>query len=116
MSYAYNTFDAWLRGHELASSLDDAGELRDGTSQGFFASQYSAWLTDLLSFYADAIRARYDLASDVTFGIAINQNDPSGLPIISGLTATQIDELFNDTSDFIWTSGSPKHLVLHERF
>ena len=40
MTYAYNTFGAWLRGLGLGASLDETGELRDGTSQGFFASQY----------------------------------------------------------------------------
>ena len=42
MTYAYNTFDAWLRGHGFASTLDETGELRDGTAQAFFASQYTA--------------------------------------------------------------------------
>jgi hypothetical protein len=32
----------------------------------------------------------------------LNQNDPAGLPIISGLTAAQIGQLFSDTSDFAW--------------
>src|SRR3954465_7911483 len=127
MTYAYNTFDAWLRGHGFASSLDatgdlrdgtahgfastldGTGELRDGTSQGFFSSQYTAWLADLLAFYAGALRARYELSPDQQFSITLNQNDPTGLPIISGLTAAQIAELFSDTNDFVWTSGSAKH-------
>jgi hypothetical protein len=49
MAYAYDTFDAWLRGHGFATSLDETGELRDGTAQSFFASQYTAWLTHLLA-------------------------------------------------------------------
>src|SRR3954454_4051633 len=116
MTYAYNTFDAWLRGHGFASSLDGTGELRDGTSQGFFSSQYTAWLADLLAFYAGALRGRYELSPDQQFSITLNQNDPTGLPIISGLTAAQIAELFSDTNDFVWTSGSAKHPVLHERY
>ena len=41
MTYAYNTFDAWLRGHSPGANLEDTGELWDRTSQCFFASQYS---------------------------------------------------------------------------
>src|SRR6188472_2255977 len=111
MTYAYNTFDAWLSGHGFASSLDATGELRDGTAQGFFASQYTAWLTDLLAFYAQAIRAKYELPPDQQFLVSLNQNDPSGLPIISGLTTAQIGELFSDTSDFTWSGGKgPLHI------
>lgn len=102
MTYAYDTFDGWLRGHGFASSLDQTGELRDGTSQGFFASQYTAWLNDLLAFYADVLRARFHLPPDQQFSITLKQNDPTGLPVISGLTAAQIAELFGDTSDFAW--------------
>jgi VCBS repeat-containing protein len=102
MTYAYDTFDAWLRGHGFADSLDATGELRDGTAQGFFASQYTAWLTDLLAFHAQALRARYDLPPDQQFSITLNQNDPTGLPIVSGLTAAQTAGLFGDTSDFAW--------------
>ena len=105
MAYAYNTFEAWLQGHGLGSSLDGTGELKDGTSQAFFSSQYAAWLNDLLDHYAEAIRTAYGLAPDYQFAFTFNPNDPTGLPAISGLTAAQVDQLFGDTSDFSWTSG-----------
>ncbi len=115
MAYAYNTFEAWLQGHGLGSSLDGTGELKDGTSQAFFSSQYAAWLNDLINHYADAIRTTYGLAPDYQFTFALSQNDPAGLPAISGLTAAQVDQLFGDTSDFSWTSGG-KILVTHTRY
>ena len=76
MAYAYNTFEAWLQGHGLGSSLDGTGELKDGTSQAFFSSQYAAWLNDLINHYADAIRTTYGLAPDYQFAFALNPNDP----------------------------------------
>ena len=115
MAYAYNTFEAWLQGQGLGSSLDGTGELKDGTSQAFFSSQYAAWLNDLLDYYAEAIRTAYGLAPDYQFAFAFNPNDPTGLPTISGLTAAQVDQLFGDTSDFSWTSGKV-NLVTHTRY
>jgi hypothetical protein len=57
MTYAYNTFEAWLQVHGFGSYLDNTGELKDGTSQNFVSSKYTAWLTELVDNYADAIRA-----------------------------------------------------------
>src|SRR5262245_23409744 len=116
MAYAYNTFDAWLQARGFGSYLDGDGELKDGTSQTFFSSQYTAWLNDLIGHYADAIRSRYGLAPDTQLYVTISQNDPSGVPTISGLTQAQAHELFGDTSDFSWTSGSVNHLIFHERY
>jgi VCBS repeat-containing protein len=116
MAYAYNTFDAWLVGHGFADYLDGTGELKDGTSQSFFSSQYTAWLNDLLAFYAEPIRSRYGLAPNTQLLATSNQNDPSGLPSVSGLTQAQVDQLFDDSSDFVWTSGTAKHLVFHTRY
>jgi VCBS repeat-containing protein len=116
MAYAFNTFDAWLQAKGFGSYLDGDGELKDGTSQAFFSAQYAAWLNDLIAYYADAIRIRYALASDTLLEATVNQNDTSGLPAITGLTAAQVDQLFDDTSDFSWTSGSARHLIFHERY
>jgi VCBS repeat-containing protein len=116
MAYAFNTFDAWLRAKGFGNALDSDSELKDGTAQGFFSTQYTAWLNELIANYADAIRIHYGLASDTLLQVTVNPSDTSGLPTISGLTRAQVDELFNDTSDFTWTSGSARHLVLHERF
>src|SRR5262245_6482983 len=116
MAYAYNSFDAWLVGHGFADHLDGTGELKDGTSQSFFSSQYTAWLNDLLAFYAEPIRSQYGLPPDAQLQATFNQNDPSGLPTISGVTQAQVDQLFGDTSDFVWTSGSVKLPVFHTRY
>ena len=77
MAYAYNTFEAWLQGHGLGSSLDGTGELQDDTSQAFFSAQYAAWLNDVINHYADVIRTTYGLAPDyqLTFALKIISAD-----------------------------------------
>ncbi|HLQ79020.1 MAG TPA: Ig-like domain-containing protein, partial [Terriglobia bacterium] len=114
MTYPYNTFEAWLQAHGLGSYLDGDGELKDGTSQGFFSSQYTGWLADLINYYGEAIRNQYGLPADCQFLVSINQSDPNGLPVISGLTQAQVDDLFDDTSAFSWTSGSKP--AIHTRY
>ncbi|WP_186766728.1 hypothetical protein [Puniceibacterium confluentis] len=116
MTTTYNSFADWLIGKGFGSYLDAEGELANGTSQGFFSSQYSAWLGHVIEAYAADIRTYFGLAANHQISLAsINQNDPSGLPIINGLTASQVDFLFNDTSNFTWQSGIKKP-VTHERF
>jgi VCBS repeat-containing protein len=115
MAYAYNTFDAWLEAQGFSSYLNSDGELKDGTSQSFFSSQYSAWLNALIAFYGNAIRARYGLPPDTQLLVAFDSSEPSALPTISGLTQGQVDELFDDASDFTWTSGKTTKPIVHER-
>ncbi len=45
---AYNTFADWLSCEGLGDYLDSSAELKDGTSQGFSVSEYSAWLSPVL--------------------------------------------------------------------
>ena len=47
--------------------------------------------------------------------VSINQNNPSGLPIIRGLTPAQVDYFFNGTSDFTWQTCGRKP-VTHTRY
>jgi hypothetical protein len=116
MIYSYNTFDGWLQARGFGSSLDADGQLKDGTSQSFFSSQYSAWLNDLIAFYADAIRSKYGLPPDTRLLVSFDASKPSGLPVISGLTQGQVDELFDGTNDFSWASSNSARPIVHERY
>jgi VCBS repeat-containing protein len=60
--------------------------------------------------------APYGLAADYPLLVSTNQNEVSGLPTISGLTSVQVDELFGDVSNFIWTSGNANKTVSNTRY
>ena len=67
MAYAYDTFDAWLRGHGFATSLDETGELRDGTAQSFLRLTIHSMADRPARVLRRRDAARYDLPSDQQF-------------------------------------------------
>lgn len=95
------SFTGWLIANNLGSYVDANGELKDGTSQSFFSSQYTAWLSHLVE--------KYDIGSDTDgdgkISIGLNQNDPNGTPIIEGLTQEGLSDIFADRESFAWTQG-----------
>ena len=86
---------AWV----LTSALD--GQLKDGTSQSFFSTHYTAWLSHLVDTY----HLGHDVNADGKVSVDLNQNDPNGTPIVEGLTQAELSALFGAREDFTWTQG-----------
>lgn len=113
---ATSTFTDWLTSNGYTADIIDGALSGDVTSQGIFSSQYTSWLNYVINEYADGIRAAFNISSETALVVTgINQNDPTGLPIIDGLTAEQVDILFNGTSEFSWFSGKNNN-VEHTRY
>lgn len=80
---------------EHGGTVDEGGEVADGTKQGQFSSLYTQWLESLGLKVLD-----------------LGQNSgPDGTPIVDGPDGT-----FGERESFTWTSGSAKHPVDHERW
>lgn len=67
----------------------------DGMTQDDFAQSYSGWL----AYVIEELGIGADADNDGIIEFGMNQNDPTGLPWIEGLTAAQIDEIFNGGGD-----------------
>ncbi|WP_435257653.1 calcium-binding protein [Thioclava sp. FR2] len=78
------------------------GQVADGIPQNIFSTQYTAWLNGLVAANGLGV----DLDGDGVISVGLNQNDPSGLPHIEGLTTEQVDELFNGTDNVFVKTGS----------
>jgi Ca2+-binding RTX toxin-like protein len=92
----------------FSSWLQEQGKepLSDGvTTQGQFSSSYSAWLS--------ATVARFSLGEDVdgdgTVSVELNQNSPTGSPLIEGLTAEESDALFSPMQSLTVKTGNTTH-------
>ncbi|MCB1335811.1 MAG: hypothetical protein KDK26_19790, partial [Roseivivax sp.] len=116
MGNIYNSFSSWLTGKGLGGYLDSQGQLANGTSQAFFSREYTAWVKHVIKAYTADIIDHFGLPSNTKLTlVSINQNNPSGLPIIRGLTPAQVDYFFNGTSDFTWQTCGRKP-VTHTRY
>ncbi len=83
--------------------------LADNTyTQGFFASQYTAWLEHLV----DTFGLGSDTNSDGVVEIGLNQNDPDGTPFIEGVSAEELAGMFTDRDEVLLKTGK----VTQERF
>jgi Ca2+-binding RTX toxin-like protein len=77
------TFDDWLAGQGL--------EIKDLNTVTLFKTQYQSWLGQMVN--------QYHLGNDIDGNGSITVSlpaDSSGLPGIEGLTAAQVDALFDD--------------------
>ena len=108
---AYDSFlvDDGSGGKQIGDSPNDE---KEGVRQSFFSSQYSTWLQHLVDDYG----LGSDMNGDETVSIDINQNDPSGVPIIEGVTADEAAEIFSETEDFIWKSSIKNKVIEHQRW
>lgn len=90
------TFASWLTASNLSLS---------SLTQSQFSIQYTGWLQHLVTTYAfDGLGA--DVNGDGHISVGMNQNDPSGLPTIEGLTTAQVDAFFNDPESITVRTGS----------
>jgi hypothetical protein len=94
-------FDQWILEHNLTP-------VDDGTAQNVFSTEYTAWL----NYLAD----KYDLGTDTNLDgkidIHMNQNDPTGVPSIEGMSADDLNALFSDAESFLAKTGK----VSQERY
>jgi len=94
------SFTEWLETNGYGDSVDD-GELADGTTQSFFATKYTEWLESLVKEFELGI----DLDGDGRVKVELNQNDPDGTPLIEGLTAEELAEMFGDRDNVLIKTG-----------
>lgn len=92
-----DAYAGFLLDGEIADGASDGSE-KEGVRQSFFSSQYTAWLQHLVNDYGLGA----DLNGDGIVAIDINQNDPTGTPIIEGVTAAEEAEIFSSREDFKW--------------
>lgn len=92
------TFAGWLTATSPSLSLSSL-------TQSQFSTQYTAWLHHLVSDYAiDGLGA--DVNGDGIISVGMQQNDPTGLPTIEGLTSAQVDAFFNDPESITVRTGA----------
>ena len=94
------TFAQWLA--PLNLNLDQL-------TQSQFSTQYVAWVKSMV---AATPGVGADVNGDGVIAVDLNQNDPTGLPIIEGMTAAQVGSYFNDSSSIVVKSGK----TTQERF
>ncbi len=91
-SQVQESFTGWLA--EQGLSLECA-------NQGFFSSKYTAYLQHLVDEYGIG----EDLNGDGKIKIKINQNDPSGVPSVEGLSREAADAMFDDPTSVLVRTG-----------
>lgn len=94
------TFTDYLIANGYGQYVAD-GAVTDGIPQNVFAQQYTAWLTGLVESEGLGI----DVDGDGKISVGINQNDPTGLPQIEGMSAEEVDALFNGTDNLFVKTG-----------
>jgi len=89
-------FTDWLEANGMGAYVGADGQLLDGTGQGTFSSQYTAWLEHLVE--------TYDLAGGQAYDIELNQNTTGvasvlvdGVDVMAGL--------LSEGEDFTFTAG-----------
>ena len=85
--------------------LAEQGLSLEGASQGFFSSKYTAYLQHLVDEYGIG----EDLNGNGKVKIKINQNDPSGIPSIEGLSEEDAAEMFGDPTSLAVRTGHHHH-------
>ncbi|GAB3479560.1 calcium-binding protein [Azotobacter salinestris] len=100
-------FTDWLIGQGLGQYVGADGQLLDGvTTQGFFSSQYTNWLSHLVD--------QYDLAGGQSYSIELNQNG-SGVPSVWVDGVDIMAGLLGEGEDFTFTT-SGKNPQIHTRY
>jgi hypothetical protein len=104
------SFTQWLVDHGHAAAVN-GNEVRDGTAQGVFASQYNSWLQHLVETYG--LGSDTDL--DGLIEVDLNQNDSSAdaTPHIEGMSAADLQALFGERDAFSLSLGKKKTTERH---
>lgn len=93
---ASERFTDWLTANGMGAYVGEDGQLLDGTGQGTFSSQYTAWLEYLVG--------KYDLAGGQAYSIELNQTT-SGVPSIWVDGVDVLAGQLSEGEDFTFTTG-----------
>ncbi|WP_349617045.1 calcium-binding protein [Azotobacter salinestris] len=99
-------FTDWLIANGMGGYVGEDGQLLDGTGQGTFSSQYTAWLEYLVG--------KYDLVGGQEYTIALNHTT-SGVPSVWVDGVDVMAGLLGEGEDFTFTSGG-KPPQTHTRY
>lgn len=94
-----STFSGWLAAHGYAAVA--SGQ----TTQAQFATEYGAWLNDLVNTFAIGA----DVNNDGHVDVGLNQNDAVGTPVIEGLSSSQLDAMFGARNSLDVVTGATTH-------
>lgn len=89
-------FTDWLTANGMGGYVGEDGQLLDGTGQGTFSSQYTAWLEYLVG--------KYDLAGGQSYSIELNQTT-SGVPSVWVDGVDVLAGQLSEGEDFTFTAG-----------
>lgn len=89
-------FTDWLIANGMGGYVGEDGQLLDGTGQGTFSSQYTAWLEYLVG--------KYDLAGGQSYSIELNQTT-TGVPSVWVDGMDVLAGQLSEGEDFTFTTG-----------
>jgi hypothetical protein len=101
-----DSFTGWLARNGFGDKVGSDGGLMDGATQDFFATKYTAYLQHLVQDF----QIGKDSDGDGEVKVGIKQNDPSGLPFIEGLSATEVAAMFGSPESVLLQTGKTSHV------
>ena len=102
---AGESFTGWLRANGFGSAVDANGEVKDGTTQDFFATKYTAWLNHLVT----DLHLGKDVDGDGVVSVGLQQNAETGTPKIEGISDADLATMFSSRESVMLKTGKVQH-------